>query len=752
MNKIVLLLLFIIPLSLFGQVESQFNGTLNIFSGYRIGSTNTFTISGIFGSTTSQYTSSQVDTGDIIQVLSGSQFYWFHVYSIASSSGGVITCNVRDSTSTRTVAPSGIVNLFRPTVNLRLPLQADGISNAARASVFNTLALRVDEIESNAGLQDGDKGDITVTSSGATWTIDNGVVTSAKIAAQTVDSLDIKNRSVTTVKLQDNSITTAKIASAQINSAKLTQSLRDSILRFRKDTFITVTNATLNLINQADALGKYNRVYIQANSHSATPVVVVLPVADDTLKNTEFIVNHLGADTTSALCTVYNLLDFFATGYSPSGYTGSQGVFLKDKRTLFAKPFFSVDRWYWTRAIINGSNTAIAGTIAGITSLTGDVTGSGTGAVATTIAANAVTTGKILDGTVISADIASQTIDSLDIKNSVITNVKLATDAITSIKVMDNSLTGSDLTYLTLRAGTTGNASLQLTSGSDKTTLTGGEILYNGSRFAVGIGSSKRRVPVTNDVSPSNGQIPIGNGSDYTVANITAGYAQTVTNGSGSITILPDTTKVIPYIPSAEIGNGTRDGYYKTQTRFGSQFYNAGYTVLRDENINTSAYSTDYLYKTGYGVNVTKSIVFDQPTFQIGIADPNRSSSTTVYPMGVKIEGFYNSIETLIAGSPGSTVPATGNASIVYITDSDISTLTLPNIISATTPTSTEVSVGFNLLIVINSGTTVTVTPDASDSFITKDSAATTTSITATTGAVRVVELVAMGVNTWLIK
>lgn len=321
-----------------------------------------------------------------------------------------------------------------------------------------------------------------------------------------------------------------------INRANLTQTLRDSLLRFRKDTFITVTNSTLNLTASANTLGRYNRVYVQANSHSAASVTVVLPVAADTLKNTEFVVNHLGADTTSALCTVYFLFDNFAIGYSAGGYVSNPSLYLKDKRTLFTKPFYTGTQWLWTRSVVNGSNLAVFGSLSGMTSLTGDVTGSGTGAVATTIAADAVTSAKILNSTIVSADIASQTIDSLDIKNGVITNVKLATDAVTSIKVTDNSLTGSDLTYLTLRAGTSSNASLQLTSGTDKSTLTGGEMLYNGSRFAVGIGSTKRRVPVTNDVSPSNGQLPIGNGTDFTVAGIT-GLGITVTNGSGSITI-----------------------------------------------------------------------------------------------------------------------------------------------------------------------------------------------------------------------
>jgi hypothetical protein len=72
-----------------------------------------------------------------------------------------------------------------------------------------------------AAITDGDKGDITTSSSGTVWTIDNNAVVEAKIGTGAVTETKIADSAVTENKVANNAITVNKIANDSVTNSKL---------------------------------------------------------------------------------------------------------------------------------------------------------------------------------------------------------------------------------------------------------------------------------------------------------------------------------------------------------------------------------------------------------------------------------------------------------------------------------------------------------------------------------------------------
>lgn len=120
--------------------------------------------------------------------------------------------------------------------------------------------------------------------------------------------------------------------------------------------------------------------------------------------------------------------------------------------------------------------------------------------------------------------------------------VSAATGAITITGPQDIATTSSPTFRSLTLGGTAATTPLTFVTNTDATAAAG-RWYYNTTRLGFSLAATILRVPLTNDVTPANGQIPIGNGTNYTVANITAGDNGTlITNGAGTIAIKNNST------------------------------------------------------------------------------------------------------------------------------------------------------------------------------------------------------------------
>jgi hypothetical protein len=186
---------------------------------------------------------------------------------------------------------------------------------------------------------------------------------------------------------------------------------------------------------------------------------------------------------------------------------GELALNLADEKLFFenaAGTVVSIDR-------ANGTVTSVGGTgtVNGIT-LTGAVTASGN---------------LTLGGTLSNVSLTSQVTGTLPIANGGTgsTSRQEAMDALAGSVTAGRYLrgNGTDVVMSTIQVADVPTLNQNTTGTASGVTNT----------IPVGLGGTG------NTATPSNGQIPIGNGANYTIATLTAGNNTAITNAAGSVTV-----------------------------------------------------------------------------------------------------------------------------------------------------------------------------------------------------------------------
>ena len=409
-----------------------------------------------------------------------------------------------------TLAQDAATKNYVDTATSGITTLADGKIYLGNASnVATEVTPSGDVTMTNAGVTAIGAGKVVVgmlaTDAVETLKIKDANVTAAKLAADAVETAKIKDANVTAAKLATDAVETAKIKDANVTEAKLaadavtSAKIKDGeIVNADVATTAAIAYSKLNLANSilaadltADAVetAKIKDANVTA-AKLATDAVETAKIKDaavETAKIKDANVTYAKIQNVatgkvlgrvSANAGVVEEIATTGTGdvvraTSPTLVTPTLGVATATSvngltPTALATGFTIAGGSTTSKTLTVSGDATVSGTTSGTNTgdqtitLTGDVTGSGTGSFAATIgtgkvttatiAADAVTSAKIADATIVVGDLAADAVETAKIKDANVTYAKIQNVA--TGKVLGRVSTGAGVVEEIATTGT----------------------------------------------------------------------------------------------------------------------------------------------------------------------------------------------------------------------------------------------------------------------------------------------------------
>ena len=169
-----------------------------------------------------------------------------------------------------------------------------------------------------SGISDGDKGDITVSNSGDTFTIDSGVISSSKLAASSVTTVNLDSGAVTNDKVNANAAIAGTKISPDFGSQAITTTGQLSVGQLASGTQIVAGNPALRLRTTNASLANQAFIEFYHNTNNFTARIrgkarntaygqIFLDVEKDSTMTNILLVDDEGIDVTGNITATGNL-------------------------------------------------------------------------------------------------------------------------------------------------------------------------------------------------------------------------------------------------------------------------------------------------------------------------------------------------------------------------------------------------------------------------------------------------------------